>query len=246
MTTSSRLLGETPGSNQLGESAPASAISGQVIILDEQTLRAESLAYALNVAGASVATIGDTNDVGVVRIIEGIRPHVVICSITWPSATRVVRHLTANDVTVLALGDAPNPQLVGEFIEAGASGVVNTCEPVRELLRAVRDTVAGRRVLSVADQRALLGDLAMQRRSEAASFVPFRRLSRRESEVLWALMAGTTPTAIAAERALSIATIRSQIKGLQRKLGVTSQVAAVAKAYQAGWTIQSIGTSDSK
>ena len=41
---------------------------------------------------------------------------------------------------------------------------------------------------------------------------------------------------IAEQRVVSLATVRSQIRAILRKLEVTSQLAAVAMAHRAGWT----------
>jgi DNA-binding NarL/FixJ family response regulator len=50
------------------------------------------------------------------------------------------------------------------------------------------------------------------------------------------MMAGNLAEGIAAASGLSEATIRSQIRGVLTKLGVGSQLAAVAVARRAGWT----------
>jgi DNA-binding NarL/FixJ family response regulator len=54
--------------------------------------------------------------------------------------------------------------------------------------------------------------------------------------VLAALMDGQQAETIAASSGLSETTIRSQIRGVLIKLGVGSQLAAVATARRAGWT----------
>jgi two-component system, NarL family, nitrate/nitrite response regulator NarL len=63
----------------------------------------------------------------------------------------------------------------------------------------------------------------------------FERLSRREQEVLLALMRGSTARDICKQSYVSLPTVRSQIHSILSKLGVSSQVAAVALAYRSGW-----------
>ena len=53
-------------------------------------------------------------------------------------------------------------------------------------------------------------------------------------------MAGKAAAEIAVESYVSIATIRSQIKAILRKLEVNSQLAAVALAYRSGWSRMSL------
>lgn len=54
--------------------------------------------------------------------------------------------------------------------------------------------------------------------------------------MLAALCAGQSADPIASESVVSMATVRSQIHSLLQKLGVHSQIGAVAAARQAGWT----------
>jgi two-component system, NarL family, nitrate/nitrite response regulator NarL len=64
----------------------------------------------------------------------------------------------------------------------------------------------------------------------------FDRLTPREEEVLLALMSGAKARDICLQSFVSMPTVRSQIRAILTKLGVTSQLAAVALAYQSGWS----------
>lgn len=61
------------------------------------------------------------------------------------------------------------------------------------------------------------------------------RLTGRERAVLDQLLAGRAPAEIAREDFVAEATVRSQIKSILTKLGVHSQIGAVAVARRAGW-----------
>jgi two-component system, NarL family, nitrate/nitrite response regulator NarL len=63
----------------------------------------------------------------------------------------------------------------------------------------------------------------------------FEHLTRREREVLIGLMRGATAGEISKENYVSLPTVRSQIRSILCKLGVNSQLAAVAFAYRSGW-----------
>jgi len=65
-----------------------------------------------------------------------------------------------------------------------------------------------------------------ERRAELSTRA--RALTPREREVLMLLYEGATITEIAALLRVSPSTVRSQVKAVRRKLGVTSQLAAVA------------------
>jgi two-component system, NarL family, nitrate/nitrite response regulator NarL len=49
------------------------------------------------------------------------------------------------------------------------------------------------------------------------------------------MMEGQTAATIAEESFVSLATVRTQIRSILQKLDTTSQLSAVAIAYQAGW-----------
>ena len=61
-----------------------------------------------------------------------------------------------------------------------------------------------------------------------------RDLTQRELEVLRSLGAGLNASDIALGYCLSLATVRTHIVNILRKLGVSSQVQAVALAYRTG------------
>jgi DNA-binding NarL/FixJ family response regulator len=66
------------------------------------------------------------------------------------------------------------------------------------------------------------------------------RLTERERYVLTELMEGHCAEEIAGAASVSISTVRSQIKSILQKLGVGSQLAAVALARRAGWSMERV------
>ncbi len=211
-------------------------IGGRVVIVDQQAMVAESLALVLRLAEVTVAITRDSATEGLVRQVRAFDPDLVLVGATNPDAVDMVRTLSRATVKVVVVTDGSDRIRVAACIEAGATGAISTADPVDSLLLAVRETVAGRRLLSPTTERDLLGELQLHRRDNAMRLAKFAHLSNRESEVLWALMTGKSAAEIAEESYVSIATIRSQIKAILRKLEVNSQLAAVALAYQAGWS----------
>ena len=72
-------------------------------------------------------------------------------------------------------------------------------------------------------------------RAKRAAREPFDRLTSREQQVLHALADGRSVACIAEDWFVSEATVRSQVRGVLLKLGVSSQLEAVARATKAGW-----------
>lgn len=99
-------------------------------------------------------------------------------------------------------------------------------------------------VASPAECAAALLVLRERRASREDRLAPFRQLSRREAEVLAGLVEGWNAEMIAEQAFVSVATIRTQIRSLMQKLGVHSQLAAVAAARRAGWSPSSCVVTD--
>ncbi len=215
------------------------AIGGRVVIVDQHALVAESLALVLHTAEVTTSITRDPSIEAVLRHVRAFDPDLVLVGASSNDAIDTVRTLTRAGVKVVVVTNGTDRIKVAGCVEAGATGAVSTTDPVDALLNAVRETVAGRRLLSPTTERDLLGELQLHRRDHAMRLAKFQNLSNREAEVLWALMMGKSAGEIADESYVSIATIRSQIKAILRKLEVNSQLAAVALAYQAGWTRES-------
>lgn len=71
--------------------------------------------------------------------------------------------------------------------------------------------------------------------TDATSLESFEKLSPREQNVLVKLMGGATARQICDEDYVSLPTVRTQIRAITSKLGVSSQLGAVVLAYQSGW-----------
>ena len=75
----------------------------------------------------------------------------------------------------------------------------------------------------------------VERASVVRALSPFEQLTMREREVLAALVDGLTAEEIAETHFVALTTVRSQIRAVLQKLGVRSQLAAVAYANRVGW-----------
>jgi two-component system, NarL family, nitrate/nitrite response regulator NarL len=117
---------------------------------------------------------------------------------------------------------------VAAAVAAGAVGWLRKTTPFDELLRAVLAATDGEPVMAEQDRQRLIqlhyAELA-RRRSRRAGL---DQLTAREREVLADLVAGKRAAAIAEESVVSLATVRAQIRSILAKLGVSSQLEAVA------------------
>ena len=117
--------------------------------------------------------------------------------------------------------------------DGGAYIVDHSEAPLEALLRAV-ELLA----LPLA-QQASHSALQAAPNSNPSRLGPFAILTPREKKVLADLMDGLTAETIARRNCVAVSTVRSQIKSILQKLGVNSQLAAVAFARRAGWSYPS-------
>jgi DNA-binding NarL/FixJ family response regulator len=95
--------------------------------------------------------------------------------------------------------------------------------------------VTGDDLLNGHQRELLLSQLDATRRAAHERAAPFAALSRRERAVLAGLVAGETAEMIADRSYVSLSTVRTQIRAVLNKLGVKSQLAAVALARKSQW-----------
>jgi DNA-binding NarL/FixJ family response regulator len=122
--------------------------------------------------------------------------------------------------------------LRAECLDAGAAGLASRADDLEQLLLYVGE----RTPLPVLPRDAIHRAAAAARDEHAHLTRAFAALSEREEQVLQLLMHGWVAKDIARELVVSIATVRSRIRSIFVKLGVRSQVEAVAVAHRIGWT----------
>jgi len=131
-----------------------------------------------------------------------------------------------NGAAVLVLGRRSDALVLARGIERGAVAAVSTEPPV--------DDVVARVDLLLRDPQARddrTGAAARLRRHAREARL-FAALTRREVDVLVAMVRGLPAVAIAEAQSVSLTTVRSHIRSILSKLGVSSQLAAVALAHR--------------
>lgn len=210
-----------------------------VLIVEDHELLAESLSFTLRAEGYSVEAAPLESLEGIEAVARAIEPDVVLLDLDLGqvgSGLPLVGPLAALGADVLVVTGSEDLMRIAETLEAGAVGFVQKSQPYNELLAAVVDVAEGRPPLSSTQRTELLLDLRRHRRAREETLARFTRLTKREAEVLSALLHGGSAEAISRESFVSIATVRSHIQKILQKLEVKTQIAAVAEARRAGWT----------
>jgi len=217
---------------------PDAAVQARVAIVEDHDLLAQSLGFALSNLGIDVTTVADLHAEAVLETLESCELDLVLLDFDLGDAgigLHLVRPITALGLRVVMLTGETSRIVLAECVEAGAMGIISKREPFEHLIEQVSDVVSGRNILSVGTREMLMSELRAHRSQEGERLAPFARLTVRESEVLQDLIEGKNAERIANESFVSVATVRSHIKSLLAKLGVNSQLAAVAAAQRTGW-----------
>jgi DNA-binding NarL/FixJ family response regulator len=215
---------------------PVSDTAPMVLVVNDHELIGQGLQTLLQLNGfrsvlsspASVATDAVSAD-----------PNVVLLDIDLADRARaeeLIPRLGELGCTVLLLAAATDRVTVARWLEAGAVGVVSKTASVDELLDRVRDAAEGTPVICANEWAQLLVELDEYRREQQCVLAPFAHLSPKESGVLHLMLDGLSAEEIAHSSWVSLATVRTQIRSILRKLHVNSQREATTLARQCGWT----------
>ncbi len=211
-----------------------------VAIVEDHGLLAQSLAYALAGRGISALVVKDLRPAAVIETLRGCNLDLVLLDFDLGDAgvgLDLIAPIGALGFRVVMLTGETDPVTLARCVEAGAVGIISKSDPFERLIEHVTDVLDGRRILSVATREQLLSGLRNHRAHEVERTAPFERLTVRESEVLQDLIDGKNAETIATDSFVSVATVRSHIKALLAKLGVNSQLAAVAMARRSAWVL---------
>ncbi|ALD21753.1 response regulator [Hymenobacter sp. DG25A] len=166
-------------------------------------------------------------------------PDVVLMDIDMPGITGIegLRRIKATtpQVNVVMLTVFDENDRVFDAICAGADGYLLKKTPPAKLLEAIGEVRAGGAPMTPAIARQVLKLFPRVLPRAVAEESP-ANLSAREQEILGLLVEGYSYKMIAADRGISLDTVRSHIKKIYEKLHVRSMTEAVSKALRQGLT----------
>jgi DNA-binding NarL/FixJ family response regulator len=211
----------------------------RVLVVEDHDLVASTLALALGRDGIDVHIAMGPSGHDVVELARSLAPVLVLLDLNLGdplgSGLDLIAPLRSVGARVVMMTGVTDPVRLAACVEAGAMGIISKASRFDELVETVRRAARGATLLSSTRRHELLAALRAHRALEQKRLAPFASLSPRERAVLARLVQGDSAETIAAQSYVSLATVRSQIRSILAKLGVTSQLAAVAMARQAGW-----------
>ena len=210
----------------------------RVLLVEDHDLLADSVAAALTAEGYDVVRPATLDAPSVLASAEEAPVDVALVDLRLSEETTalpLIPQLREAGAAVLMVTGETDTVALAECVEAGAIGLLHKSVALDELIDAVHHVAELGTHMTKEDRDELLQQLREHRRADSERLGPFRELTAREQQVLSGLMDGLSAEAIAQRDFVSIATIRSHIRSILTRLGVGSQLAAVALARAAGW-----------
>src|SRR5215207_7664821 len=212
----------------------------RVLIVEDHALVALSLSLALSVRGWIVETTDGPSATDIIDHAQRFGPGSVLLDIRLGDAVGsgvdLIGPLRATGAEIVMLTAETDQDVLASCLEAGATGWIGKHASLDEVETALGDVREGRPLVGCTVRQAMLEQLRSHRATRRTALSPFEQLTQREREVLALLIDGLAAEEIAETRYVALTTVRSQIRSVLRKLGVRSQLAAVAHASRAGWT----------
>lgn len=210
----------------------------RVVLVDDHEMVIEGLKAMLAAFRNRVRVVGEAVGAeNALTIVESLQPDIVLCDVRMQSASgldlcRAIRERNpASKVILLSVYE--DEQYLFQALRAGASGYllkgINSDELVRQL-----EYVYGGSTAIDAGLAARAADTAA--RLQRDEFWPGARqgLSQRESEILSFVVVGLSNRGIASKLVIGDETVKSHLRSIYRKLGVSDRTAAVAVALREG------------
>jgi DNA-binding NarL/FixJ family response regulator len=202
-------------------------VAERILLVDDHPLTRAALAALLQQHGFDVA--GEASDGGeaIVRAAE-LQPDLILLDLSMPGLdglTALPRlREAAPECEVVVLTASGTEENLLAAIRAGAAGYLLKSEPPARIVEFLRGVAQGEAALSGAVARRLLEQVrAGGGRSSGVPDAIAAALSARELEVLLLLDEHLGTDEIAKRLFISEHTVRSHVKSLLRKLGVSSR-----------------------
>jgi DNA-binding NarL/FixJ family response regulator len=207
-----------------------------IVLADDHHVVRQGLRSLLE-AEPDFSVVGETGDgVEAAQLVERLQPDVLVLDLMMPGlngleVTRQVGQRSPRTRVVILSMHADEAHVL-EGLRAGAVAYVLKESTSAELVRAVREAVAGRRYLSPPlSERAI--EVYMQK-VESTVLDPYETLTAREREVLHLVAEGYTNAEIADRLFISRRTVETHRANLMRKLGLRTQTDLISYALRRG------------
>ncbi len=181
--------------------------------------------------------IGETGDgIEATQLVERLKPDILVVDMIMPglNGLDVIRSVRQRSeyTRIIVLSMHANEAYVVEALRQGASGYLLKESSSTELIRAVREVVAGRRYLTAALAERTLDTYAEQVGRTISD--PYDLLTERERQVLHLAAEGQSNAEIAERLSIGVRTVETHRANLMNKLALKNQNELLRYALQRG------------
>jgi DNA-binding NarL/FixJ family response regulator len=207
-------------------------VTERILIVDDHPLTRDALTSLLTQQGFEVVGDAASGEEAILAA-RNSRPDLVLLDLTMPgmdgltALPKIREEAPECEVVVLTASDAEE-NLLGA-IRAGASGYLLKTESPEQIATFLRGVARGEAALSGGVAKRLLERVRVGGRLDGIPEVITRTLSAREVEVLLLLDEHLGTDEIAQRLYISEHTVRSHVKSLLKKLGVSSRREALER-----------------
>ena len=208
----------------------------RVLICDDQEVVREGLRAILSTDPVIQVVSMAHNGAQALDLIPHSQPDVVLMDLKMPimNGIQATRRIVEEhpEVRVLVLTTYDADEWVFDAIRGGAAGYLLKDTPGKDLVKAIRDTAAGKTAVDPKVAGNLFNHVA--RSTSVTDTSVTDALSKREREVLGLLARGLTNADIASRLYLSEGTIRNYVSSVLAKLEVSDRTQAAVIALRHG------------
>lgn len=210
----------------------------RLVLVDDHQMVLHGLDAMLGHFPEEVAIVGQaTSATEALALVAEQSPDVVLCDVRIgkESGLDLCRDITTQhpDTKVVLLTVYDDEHYLYQALRVGASGYILKRIDGQELVMHLRRVREGETVVDL----ALAGRVALSAARLSAGEIwsgAHLGLTQRESEVLELLVSGHSNKGVASKLVVSEDTVKTHIRGLYRKLGVTDRSGAIAVALREG------------
>lgn len=210
----------------------------RIVLVDDHEMVIEGLKAMLAAFADRVQVVGQA--VGAERalnVIDELKPDIVLCDVRMQGSSGLDLCLAVRDrnpdqkVVMLSVYD--DEQYLFQALRVGASGYLLKSIGSDELVRQLQSVHKGETAIDPGMAARAVDTAARLQRDE---FWPGARqgLTQRESEILSYVVNGLSNRGIANKLVIGDETVKSHLRSIYRKLGVSDRTGAVATALREG------------